>query len=75
MSKKVIYHISGFDCPNCAMKTERFLNKQENIQSASIDFANERLYLVYRNEPLETEELIKLIKEIEDDPLKIARWW
>lgn len=73
MSKKVIYHISGFDCANCAAKVERFLNKQEIIQSASLDFSNERLYLTYRDEPLQTEELMKLIKEVEDDPLRIER--
>ena len=73
MSKKVIYHISGFDCPNCAAKVERFLNKQENIQSATIDFQNERLYLTYRDEVLQTETLIKLIKEVESDPLRIER--
>lgn len=71
MSKKVIYHISGFDCPNCAAKVERFLNKQENISSASIDFANERLYVNYRENPISLEELKELIKKVEDDPLRI----
>lgn len=73
MSKKVIYHISGFDCPNCAAKVERYLNKQEVIQSASLDFTNERLYITYRDEPLQTEELINVIKEVESDPLRIER--
>ena len=73
MSKKVVYHISGFDCANCAAKVERFLNKQEIIHSASIDFNNERLYVNYKDEPLQTEELINLIKEVEDDPLRIEK--
>lgn len=73
MSKKTIYHISGFDCPNCAAKVERFLNKYEKIQSASLDFTNERLYITYRDEPLQTDELIDLIKEVESDPLRIER--
>jgi len=73
MSKKVIYHISGFDCPNCANKVERFLNKQEIISSATIDFTNERLYINYREEPLQIEELINLIKKVEDDPLRIEK--
>lgn len=73
MSKKVVYHISGFDCPNCAAKVERYLNKQDFIQSATIDFANERMYVNYLNEPLQTEELINVIKEVEDDPLRIER--
>ena len=73
MSKKVVYHISGFDCANCASKTERFLNKQEIIQNAVIDFSNERLYITYREEPLDVEALKELIKQIEDDPLRIEQ--
>lgn len=71
MSKKVVYHISGFDCPNCAAKTERYLNKKENISNAVIDFTNERMYITYRDEPLELEQLKEVIKEVEDDPLRI----
>ena len=73
MSKKVIYHISGFDCANCAAKVERFLNKEEYIQSASIDFTNERMYITYRDEALATEELIETIKKVESDPLRIEK--
>ena len=71
MSKKVIYHISGFDCANCAAKVERFLNKEEYIQSASIDFTNERMYITYRDDPISTDKLIETIKTVESDPLRI----
>ena len=73
MSKKVIYHISGFDCPNCAAKVERFLNKEEYIQNATIDFTNERMYITYRDEPLDVESLKEVIKTVESDPLRIER--
>lgn len=73
MSKKIIYHISGFDCPNCAAKVERFLNKQPDIQSATIDFTNERLYITYKNEPFDVETLKDKIKEVESDPLRIEK--
>ena len=73
MSKKVIYHISGFDCPNCAAKVERFLNKEEYIQSATIDFTNERMYITYRDEPKDVEELKTIIKTVESDPLRIEK--
>lgn len=69
--KKVVYHISGFDCPNCAKKVERYLNDDENILEASIDFANDRLYINYKDSPYELASLIKKIKEIEPDPLRI----
>ena len=73
MSKKVIYHISGFDCANCAAKVERFLNKEEYIQSASIDFTNERMYITYRDDPISTNRLIETIKTVESDPLRIEQ--
>ena len=73
MSKKVIYHISGFDCPNCAAKVERFLNKEEYIQSATIDFTNERMYITYREEPLDVDKLKEVIKTVESDPLRIEK--
>ena len=73
MSKKVIYHISGFDCPNCAAKVERFLNKEEYIQNATIDFTNERMYITYREEPLDVDKLKEVIKTVESDPLRIEK--
>ena len=73
MSKKVIYHISGFDCPNCAAKVERFLNKEEYIQNATIDFTNERMYITYREEPLSVDKLKEVIKAVESDPLRIEK--
>lgn len=73
MAKKVIYHISGFDCPNCAAKLEHSLAKHEDFQNVSIDFQNERMYITYKNEPYSIEELIELIKKYEDDPLRIEK--
>lgn len=69
--KKIVYHISGFDCPNCAAKVERYLNKDENINEATLDFANDRLYINYREEPYTLDELKSKIKEVESDPLRI----
>ena len=69
--KKAIYHISGFDCANCAAKVERHLNKKENVYSAVIDFTNERLFLTYRGEPFTEEEILKAIKEVEGDPIRL----
>ena len=68
---KKIYHISGFDCGNCAAKTERYLNSKEFIESAKIDFANDKMYISYKEKALSINELKQLIKEVEDDPLDI----
>ena len=68
---KKTYHISGFDCGNCAAKTERHLNTKEYIEVATIDFAANKMYITYKEKPLSIKELSKVIKEVEDDPLEI----
>ena len=72
MTKKVKYHISGFDCPNCAMKSERHLNSKDEIKHCSIDFTNERLVIEYENEELSIDQIKNIIKEVESDPLDIS---
>lgn len=71
---KKIYHISGFDCPNCAAKAEAHLNKKDNIAYARLDFAANRLYLTYKEQPYTLDELKEAIKEVEDDPLTIEEY-
>ena len=68
---KKIYHISGFDCANCASKAEKHLNTQDNIELARLDFAGNRLYITYKKNPLSVEELKKVIAQVESDPLDI----
>ena len=70
-SKKVCYFINGFDCASCAAKSERHLNKNENIEEAVIDFSADRLYVTYKNKELSTDELKNIIKEVENDPIEI----
>ncbi|MBR0295085.1 MAG: cadmium-translocating P-type ATPase [Bacilli bacterium] len=70
MSKK-IYHIHGFDCPNCASHAEAHLNKHEKIDSAVIDFNNEKLFITYKDEELSIEEIINIIAEVEEDEIVI----
>ena len=66
------YEIKGFDCANCAARTERHLNKQENIESAVLDFAGDRLHIVYKNKELTVEELLNIIKEVETDEILLS---
>ena len=68
---KKIYHISGFDCGNCAAKAERHLNSKDYIESARLDFAQNKLYISYKEKPLSVKELADVIKEVESDPLDI----
>ena len=71
--KKVVYHISGFDCPNCAAKTERHLANDENVLECSIDFPNDRLYINYKDNPYTVDELKAKIKEVESDPIRVEK--
>ena len=74
LDKKVVkktYHISGFDCPNCAKKSEAHLAKQEGIEDAHIDFSTNKLYMTYQNKPWTIEQIKKVIAQVESDPLDI----
>ena len=68
---KKVYHISGFDCGNCAAKAENHLNNKDYILEARLDFAANKLYITYKEEPLTVKELAKVIAEVESDPLDI----
>ena len=69
---KKTYYISGFDCPNCAAKTERFLSTQNDVEFVHIDFAANRLYITYKNDAWTLKQLTNKIKEVESDPLNIS---
>ena len=70
MNKKT-YIITGFDCANCAQKSEAHLNRCELIDKAVIDFAGDRLHVSFADKELSPEELKNIIAEVEDDPIEI----
>ena len=65
------YHISGFDCPNCAHKSETHLGKHENIEYCHIDFSTNKMYLTFKDKELSVKEIANIIAEVESDPLDI----
>ena len=74
LDKKVIkktYHISGFDCPNCAHKSEEHLSKHDEIETCHIDFSTNKMFVTYKNKPLTVEQIAKVIAQVESDPLDI----
>ena len=74
LDKKVVkktYHISGFDCPNCAHKSEQHLAKQNGIDYCHIDFSTNKLFITYKNKPFSVEQIAKIIAQVESDPLDI----
>ena len=68
---KKIYHISGFDCPNCAHKSELHLGKHEKVESCHIDFSTNKLFITYKDKELSVDEIKAVIAEVESDPLDI----
>lgn len=65
------YHISGFDCPNCAHKSETHLGKHEGIEYCHIDFSTNKMYLTFKEKELSVKEISDIIAEVESDPLDI----
>lgn len=68
---KKVYHISGFDCPNCANKTEAFLNKQEGIEKCHIDFSTNKMFITFEKDAFNIEKLIGLIAKVESGPITL----
>lgn len=68
---KKVYHISGFDCPNCAAKAEAHLNNKKEIAYVRLDFAGNRMYITYKDTAYSVDELRDAIAEVESDPLDI----
>ncbi|MGN1344412.1 MAG: heavy metal translocating P-type ATPase [Traorella sp.] len=65
MEKK--YILEGLDCPNCAMKIEKALNKNEYIEEATVNAATLLCHIHYKEYTEEIEhEIIHLIQDIED---------
>ena len=40
---KKVFRLTGLDCPNCAMKLEKKLNKVDGVNSAQVNFMTMRL--------------------------------
>ena len=65
------YHISGFDCANCAAKAEAHLNKDKEINYCRLDFSMNKMYITYENKEWDIKQLKQKIAEVESDPLDI----
>lgn len=61
--KKYKYDIKGLDCPVCASKLEKQLNKNKDLKNVSINFATSKI--TYETENLTTNDINILIKNVE----------
>ncbi|NMB02496.1 MAG: cadmium-translocating P-type ATPase [Firmicutes bacterium] len=42
---RLVYHLEGLDCANCAAKIEIAAGKLENVKNAMVDFSTSRIFL------------------------------
>lgn len=69
MEKK--YILEGLDCPNCALKIEKALNKQSCIEEANVNAATLICTILYKGYTEEIEkQIIHLIEDLEDIHVK-----
>ncbi len=70
----IICRITGIDCPNCAAKLERKLQKLDGVDNAVINFMMEKLFLecADENEAAVMAAVEKTVNKFERDA-KITR--
>ena len=68
---KKVFRLTGLDCPNCAMKLEKKLNKVEGVNSAQVNFMTMRLTIDIEDANYDAilAEVRKEAKKIDDTEL------
>ena len=66
---KKSFKVKGLDCPNCAAKLEKNINKIEGVNEAVVSFATCKLSLDADDDKFDAvlEKAIALTKELEPD--------
>ncbi len=62
---KMVFILNGLDCANCANNLENMINKVEGINSCTINFMTNKLFLDIENEEI-LEKIIKICNNFED---------
>ena len=68
---KKVFRLTGLDCPNCAMKLEKKLNKVDGVNSAQVNFMTMRLTIDIEDNNYDAilAEVRKEAKKIDDTEL------
>lgn len=63
------FKVNGLDCPNCAARLEKGINKIDGVDSAIVSFATGKLVLDAPDDKFEAvlEEAVALAKKLEPD--------
>lgn len=61
------YYFEGIDCPNCASKIERALNKEDRIISVNINFINQKIVVEHAQKDDVFELVLSICQKVEQD--------
>lgn len=61
--KKIILSIDGMTCSACSNGLEKYLNKQDGIQNASVNLVLANAYIEYDEKKLNTTKLEEFVKK------------
>lgn len=62
--RKKEFAVQGMDCVACAQSIERVLGRKEGVESAVVNFANEKLYLTYDPTLIKTDEVSSAVEKL-----------
>jgi len=58
------FNIKGMGCAACAQNIEKTVNKLSGVKQASVNFANEKLFVEYDNSKLSVTDIKEAVKKI-----------
>lgn len=61
--KKESYEVLGMECVACANAIERALKKKEGVHSATVNYANNRLYIDYDENKIDINTISEIVKK------------
>lgn len=66
---KKAFKVNGLDCPNCAARLEKGLNKLEGVELATVTFATQKLTLEAADDKFDQvlDAAVALCKKMEPD--------
>lgn len=71
MHKELI--VEGMSCAACSSAVERILNKQEAVESASVNLTTKKLNVVFDDGRLSMDEIKNLIVKAGFEPIEIQK--
>jgi len=64
MIKKVVFKIEEMDCASCVMSIEGELEDSGNIRSCKVSYAKSQAEVMFEEEKVSEEEIVKIIGQI-----------